>query len=187
MGEFLTGHAVIEQTSKRKIWKLLENVLYQDSDNRIYIAPRNFNSDLYTIPTWIDLMTGNSSEHDARCCLIHDLFCSTISAVIVALTKEELLDRGYLKFSVEKNKWLCADIPKEYLLVEPITKGRANDIFGRSLKAAGVRIPQRWLIRFGVCFNVGFYLNQLLGRTRDVDLNRFYDADFWDFVGSWEK
>lgn len=183
MGKFLTGHVRAEQTEKRGVWRILDNVLYLDDNDVLYLAPRNFQTDFYTIPLLIDFLTGSPSENDTRCSSIHDIFCSTISAVIVTLSIDELLKKGYLRFSTKKNMWVCRNIPKKYLRVEKISKAEANSIFGRTLKAADVPFLKRLLIRLGVVFNIGWYINQWAGCTKAVDLDKLYTKDFWDFVG----
>lgn len=41
MCRFLTGKARLQQTDRRRIWKLLDNEVFKANDDKIYLAPRN--------------------------------------------------------------------------------------------------------------------------------------------------
>ena len=40
MGKFLTGKSRVQQTDRKRIWKLLDNEVYKADDGVIYLAPR---------------------------------------------------------------------------------------------------------------------------------------------------
>ena len=72
MCKFLTGKARLQQTDKKRIWKLLDNEVYKANDGNIYMAPRNMQTDNYTVPLWAAPLGGSPVDYDTRCSHIHD-------------------------------------------------------------------------------------------------------------------
>ena len=97
---FLTGKSRFEQTYPCGLWKTLDNQLYQDKDDTIYLVPRNFQTDGYTIPNWIAWLGGSKMEWDTRCSTQHDFECRYHQVIIVELTVAQLKKMKILK---EKN------------------------------------------------------------------------------------
>ena len=48
------------------------------------------------------------------------------------------------------------------------------------MRAAGIPLLKRCLIRAGVFFNIGWYIRQWQRRIIEIDLDRFYEKGFWD-------
>ena len=106
MGKFLTGKARLQQIDRKGYWRLLDNEIYKDDNGDIHITPRNMLSDNYTIPLWIDLLVGSPVDFDTRCCHLHDLQCFSHETLTVALTEEELIKKGYLRYSEKNKMWI---------------------------------------------------------------------------------
>ena len=51
--KWLTGNSRLEKSDKPNKWYLIDNELFQDKDGTIYLIPRNYETDNYTIPDWI--------------------------------------------------------------------------------------------------------------------------------------
>ena len=140
---FLTDKARYEDYYK-DLKISLDNVLYKDHDGTIYLCPRNFVTDLYSIPNALAWLVGDSAGRDCRPALLHDFICATHKAIQVNLTEAQL-------------KEVCEDIPINYLSLVTFSKGQANNILGRAMES--LDIDKRKLIRVGVAFNFNYYWN----------------------------
>lgn len=169
--KWLTEKSRLEQSEEVGKWILLDNELFLDEDGTIYITPRNFITDNFTIPDWIAWLGGNKSKYDVRSSHLHDFGCFTHSLLVVNLTEQELIEKGYLRR--HKNKIVCEDIPAEYLSLVPVTKWEVDCLFKRAMKAT-YEIPARIynLYRCGVFFNVGWILGHI-----DFDMNKIYTIE----------
>lgn len=179
MCKFLTGKARAQQTDRKRMWKLLDNVLYKANNGKFYLAPRNMYTDFYTIPCWIAWIAGSPVDYDTRCAVVHDQGCYNHAMLIVNLTEKELRDKGYLRFSEKNNMWVCEDVPAEYLYTEKIGKFAVNNLLYECMKACDVPLWDRIKIRIGVCFNIGWWMDLLTHKVFELDLNRVYEESFW--------
>ena len=127
---WLTDNSRLEKLPEANKWLMLDNELFLDEDNSIYITPRNYITDNYTIPDWIAWLGGNKSKYDVRPAHIHDFICAAHQAVRVKLTEQELINEGFLK--QHKNKIICEDIPIKYLECVNFTKWEADCLFKRA-------------------------------------------------------
>lgn len=180
MCKFLTGSARIQQTNRRRIWRLLDNEVFLSNKGELLLAPRNMLSDNYTIPLWISFIAGSPVDFDTRGSHIHDELCYCREALIINLTVEELKEKGYLRFSEKNNMWVCEDVPAEFLKKRKVTKLEANNILYGCMEASGVPLLNRIIIRLGVVFNIGWFIDYLLGRVFKLDLDRVYTKEYWD-------
>ena len=165
---FLTAKTRLEQTDDKGKWITLDNQLYEDKDGSIYLVPRNYKTDGYTIPCWIAWLGGSKMDYDTRCSTQHDFECEYAKVIRVNLPEFELKKKKYLQ--LYKNKWICEDIPIKYLSVEKTTFNQTNNRFKRMLIECG-SIP-RWrvnMMRFAVNFNFGWHSNK-----NEIDLKNLY-------------
>lgn len=169
--KWLTEKSRIEQGNDTNDWYLLDNELFEDEDGSIYLTPRNYKTDNYTIPDWIAWLGGNKSKWDVRPSHIHDFGCQFHQLLKVNLTEQELIKAKILR--LHKTKIVCDDIPREYLSIVPVTKWQIDCLFKRAMKATGT-IPARIynLFRGGVFFNFGW-----LGKHPAFDLNKIYTKE----------
>ena len=179
MCKFLTGKARLQQTDRRRVWKLLDNEVFKANDGILYMAPRNMYSDNYTIPLFAAPIAGSPVDFDTRCSHIHDQICYSHEALIINLTEKELRDRGYLRFSDSKNMWVCEDIPAEYLIKREMKKLEANNMLYECMEACKVPLISRVMIRIGTIFNVGWFIDLLTHKVFELDLNRVYEEEYW--------
>ena len=175
--KFLTYYSEMAQTEKPGIWYTLHNQLFIDKNNTISLVPRFFSSDSYTIPDWLAWLGGGKMKWDNRPSLEHDLNCKYHSFIKVNLTKNELIQKGYLhtkiKSSGSKNIMICVceDIPIEYLSVEKINFNQVNGRFKRMMQATNnLKIWRINMMRFAVNFNIGWLFS---GKIK-LDLNKLY-------------
>ena len=180
MGRFLTQKVRMEQCHERRYWHTLDNELYQDDDGTIYITPRHFKTDNYTIPTWIAWLGGSPVDFRVEVSHIHDQICYAAKGVYTTLTKEELLEKGYYRFSDNRQLWVCENIPKEYLATKEFTKKQCNDLLWRALCATDTPWINKVIIRLGTIFNLGWVWLRITNGFIDFDLDRFYDLDYWE-------
>ena len=167
--EFLTSNARIEQTTKPGIWQTIDNQLFQDVDNSIYLVPRYYKTDNYTIPDWLAWLGGNKSKWDVRPSHFHDFGCQYHALIKVLLTKEQLEQKRLLR--VKDNKIVCENIPVKYLKVVKKNKWFIDCFFKRMMKVAN-NIPN-WrinLMHTAVFFNIGWLSNYYA----EIDLNNIY-------------
>lgn len=153
--KWLTANSRLEKMSEPNKWQLIDNELFQDEDGSIYLVPRNYISDNYTIPDWFAWFAGNKSKYDPRPAHIHDFGCQYHGLVKVCLSESELRNLKILR--TVDGKVICENIPAEYLSLIPVTKWEADCLFKRAMKATG-SIPRRVynLYRGGVFFNFGW-------------------------------
>ena len=180
MCKFLTGKARIQQTEKRRIWKLLDNEVFKANDGALYLVPRNMQTDNYTIPLWMSWLAGSPVDYDTRASHLHDFACSFHRVVLINLTEKELIDEGYLRYSNKNKMWVCEDIPVEFLKVRKIGKFEANNLLYGCMEACGIPFINRLIIRLGTAANIGWYRDSLLDRVLEFDLEKIYDEDYWD-------
>ena len=154
MGAFLTGKSRIEQTDTEGIWKTLDNQLYLDEDNTIYLVPRYFLTDGFTIPNWIAWFGGSKMQYDTRCSTQHDFECKFHKVIVVNLSITQLKEMKLLR---EKNgMMICEDIPKKFLEIKETTFNQTNCRFKRMLKTTTLSHCRINLLRTGVNFNVSW-------------------------------
>ena len=181
-GRYLTERVRLEQTNKKRIFRILDNELYQDDDGTIYIVPRFFQTDNYTIPLLVAPIGGSPVEYRIEPAHLHDLACDCWEVAYVTLTVDELKEKGYYRYSEKRKLWVCENIPKEYLKVKKVNKFQANNFIYRAMRAAGTPFLSRVIVRIGVCFNLNWYIRKWKGEVVPIDLDRFYDPEFWDEV-----
>lgn len=170
---FLTDKARYEDYYK-DLKMSLDNVLYKDHDGTIYLCPRNFVTDLYSIPNALAWLVGDSAGRDCRPALIHDFQCCYHAGLVVTLTEEQLKRLGYLHLHHSDSRnvdlLVCENIPKCYLKLPAKSKGEVNDLLGRMMK--DLDVDKRKLIRVGVAFNFNFYWSK-----NEFDWNKLYKID----------
>lgn len=179
MGKFLTGKARLQQTDRKRMFKLLDNEVYKANDGNIYIAPRNMYTDNYTIPLWISFLGGSPVDYDTRPSHVHDQMCYNHMAIMINLTELELMEKGYLRYSKKADMWICEDVPAEYLSKKKVSKCFANNMLFESMKAAGESLWSCIVVRLGTIFNIGWIKNLLRGVVFDPDLSRVYEEAYW--------
>ncbi len=169
--KWLTEKARLQQSEEAGDWFLMDNELFQDDDGIIYLVPRNYKTDNYTIPDWVAWLAGNKSKWDVRPSHIHDFGCQFHELVKVNLDEESLKRLKYLR--LHKNKIVCEDIPTKFLSLVPVTKWQIDCLFKRAMKATGA-IPVRVynVFRCGVVFNFGW-----LGNHPAFNLNKIYTKE----------
>ncbi len=168
MCKFLTSRSVLEQTEANGLWITSINQLFKDNDGTIYLVPRNFTTDGYTIPDWIAWLGGGRMKWDTRCSTQHDFECKYAEVIVVNLTEHQLRKMRYLVD--HDNKTICRDIPSYYLTVKKSTFNQANSRFKRMMLATS-NIP-KWrinMMRFAVNFNLGWH-----SCKTSVDLEKIY-------------
>lgn len=166
--KFLTSGSRLEKMPEPNKWKLIDNELFQDEDGTIYLTPRNYISDNYTIPDWVAWLGGNKSKWDCRPAHLHDFGCQYHQLIKVTLNESELRRLRFLR--PHNGKMICEDIPLQYLSLVPITKWQIDCMFKRAMKATK-SIPSRVcnLYRGGVFFNFGW-----LGKHTPYNMNELY-------------
>lgn len=179
MCRFLTGKARLQQTDRRRVWKLLDNEVYKADDGRLYLAPRNMYTDNYTIPMFASMIAGSPVDFDTRCSHIHDLFCGVREALMIDLTEEELREKGYWRYSEKYNMWICEDVPEEYLAKRKVGKWETDNMLYECMRAAGVPLLNRILIRIGVLFNIGWVIDILTHKVFELKLDKVYEEAYW--------
>lgn len=176
MGRFITSKARIEQT-ENGYWKTLDNELYLDDDGSLYLVPRYFWSDGYTFPGIIMALLGDKHFWDVRPAHGHDLFCRFHQRIRVGMSLSLLKMKGYLRIHEDKQGnplVICEDIPLEYLYIEPVTKTWTDNCFKRMMIACEIPKKQVNIIRFGVFFNINWYLKT--GKKSILEYN-IYEED----------
>jgi len=156
MGRFITAHSRIEQTDKPGYWRTLDNELYMTDNCELLLAPRFLWSDGYTFPGLVMAILGDHHYFDARCAHQHDLFCRFHQRVRVELSLAQLKMNGYLH--TFEGKVVCEDIPLEYLNIEKVSKIWTDNTFYDMMISCGISKIKAMLIRFGVFFNLNWYL-----------------------------
>lgn len=156
---FLTEESRIGYLTK-DLYYTEDNTLFQDSKGNIYIVPRGFVTDFYSIPNLTAWLVGDSAERDPRPALVHDFGCAFHGLLRVrGMQVRDLIQYGYLTkhySDLRKQDFnICTDIPECFLEFIPMSKGQVNDILGEAMEC--LKIPRRGLIRAGVCFNINWY------------------------------
>ena len=83
MGRFLTQKVRMEQCCQRRYWHTLDNELYKDDDGTIYIVPRHFKTDNFTIPSWVAFLAGSPVDFRVEPSHVHDIQCDFHKAIYV--------------------------------------------------------------------------------------------------------
>lgn len=180
MCKFLTGSARIEQTEKRRIWKLLDNEIFKADDNTLYLVPRNMQTDNYTIPMFASWIAGSPVDFDTRASHLHDFFCYFHRAIVINLTEKELRNEGYLKYSNKNRMWICEDIPVKFLKIVKIGKVKANNLFYKCMKASRIPLINRIILRLGTVFNIRWYIDSLFDEVLEFNLEEIYNEIYWE-------
>lgn len=168
---WLTYNSRLEKLPEANQWLLVDNELFKDEDGSIYLVPRNYKTDNFTVPDWVAWLGGNKSKWDVRPAHLHDFGCEFHQLIRVALSENLLRKLGYLKYHKDKEIIICEDIPIKYLELIPIDKWEIDCLFKRAMKATDT-IPARIynLYRAGVFFNFGW-----LGNHPPYDLSKIYE------------
>ena len=156
-GRFITAKSRIEQTEDG-YWRTIDNELYCDEDGKIYITPRYLWTDGYTFPGLVMAILGDKNFYDARPAHGHDICCRFHEVIEVELTVAQLKEKGYLRVTKTSGKVICENIPMEYLSIKKVSKTWTDNFLFRMMKACEVPVVQRVLIRFGVFFNLNWWL-----------------------------
>lgn len=171
---FLTSKAEMVQTDKPGIWQTQHNQLYWDNDGQIYLVPRYYLTDGYTIPLWLSWLGGGKMQWDVRCAIQHDFECQYHQELVVKLSLSELRTQKFLRNHLTyENKVvaICKDIPTEFLEVRDTNFKKVNDKFKRMMEATDLIKPWRIrLMRFAVNFNIGW----LSKARKTIDMNKLY-------------
>ena len=169
--KWLTKPALLQKLPTPNKWLMVENELFQDEDGSIYLVPRLYKTDNYTIPDWIAWMAGSKSKYDARPAHIHDFGCQYHQLIKVNLTMTKLKKKKYLYY--KNGVYICEDIPVKYLSLIPVTKWEMDCMFKRAMKATNL-IPATVynIYRGGVFFNFGW-----LGNHSPFDLSKIYTLE----------
>ena len=156
MGRFVTAKSRIEQVDEPGYWRTLDNELYLDDDGSLYLTPRYMWSDGYTFPGLIMAMLGDKHFYDVRPAHGHDLFCRFHESVKINLSLATLKMKGYLR--LHNDKVVLDDVPLEYLEIQQRRKSWADNCFKRMMEACGLPKDKIRVIRFGVFFNLNWWL-----------------------------
>ena len=169
--KWLTDKSRLEQTNEPNKWLMIDNELYYDDDGTIYLTPRNYITDNYTIPDWIAWLGGNKSKYDVRPAHLHDFVCQFKQAIRVKIPECELRRLRYVR--TFHDKIVCEDIPLRFLELTPFTKWETDCLFKRAMKSTKT-IPAKVynLYRGGVFFNFGW-----LGKHKAFNLNKIYTLE----------
>lgn len=169
--KWITDNSRLEKLSEANKWLMVDNELFQDEDGSVYLTPRNYKTDNYTIPDWVAWLGGNKSKWDVRPSHLHDFGCQYHQLIKVNISESTLRKLRYLR--VHKNKLVCEDIPMKFLSLIPVTKWEIDCLFKRAMKATKT-IPARVynLYRGGVFFNFGW-----LGNHPPFDLSKIYTVE----------
>lgn len=175
MGNFITGKAEVKQSDINGKWYTSHNQLYQDDDGVLYLVPRNYQTDGYTIPRWLAWLGGGRMQWDIRPAIGHDFECEYHAEIVVNATVEELRSLGFVKEITKDGQEItvCKNLPLRYLAVRETTFKRVNDKFKRMMEAVGCIAQWRVnLMRFGVNFNIGW----LKSGKKKINLSRLYEG-----------
>lgn len=169
--KWLTDNSRLEKLPEANEWLLVDNELFQDEDGSIYLVPRNYKTDNFTIPDWVAWLGGNKSKWDVRPSHLHDFGCQYHQLIRVRISEQTLRKLRYLH--VHKDKLVCEDIPVKFLEIIPVTKWEIDCMFKRCMKATKT-IPAYIynLYRGGVFFNFGW-----LGNHPPFDLSKIYTIE----------
>lgn len=171
MADWITEKSRIEQSNTANDWYLLDNELFLDDDSNIYLVPRGFKTDNYTIPDWVAWVGGSKSKWDVRPSHIHDFACKYHKLLKIRVSYLTLMKLGYVQRI--KDKIICFDIPPQYLTLMDINKWDTDCLFKRAMKATKT-IPARIYntFRCGVFFNVGW-----LAKVPEYNFDNIYKKE----------
>lgn len=156
MGRFITSKARIEQTNTPGYWKTIDNELFMDDNEDLILTPRYLWTDGYTFPAFVMPFLGDKNKYDTRACHAHDLFCRFHQVLKVNLSLAQL--KLYNLVREHKDKIICEDIPLEHVEVLSISKNSADNTFKRMMIACDIPTKEVNIIRFGVFFNLNWWL-----------------------------
>ena len=137
--KFLTAETELRKSKSHFEWETLHNQLFEDNDGTIYLVPRYFQTDGYTIPLIVTPFIGDRMEYDIRPAVQHDWECKYRFALTTTLTEFELRQKRILH---KINKQIegktvtidvCEDIPAKYLKIIPTTFVKTIKRFQRCL------------------------------------------------------
>jgi hypothetical protein len=170
---FITSMAETEQSEDNGKWYTEHNQLFEDEDGKIYLVPRNYKTDGYTIPNWIAWLGGGKMQWDIRPAIGHDFECQYHSEILVKLSFPELVEMGFLKPKEKGGKsiLICKNIPVEFLEVRKTTFNRVNSKFKRMMMAT--KNLKQWrinLMRGAVNLNPGW----IATRNNNFDISKIY-------------
>lgn len=172
MGFFITGKSKIEQSDENGKWFVENNLLYADYDGTIYLVPRGFKTDGYTIPDCIAWLGGSKMNLDIRPAILHDFNCYHHKDIIVNLTVPELRKKRILIADKEhKNELFCRDIPLEYLEIRDINFTDTNAKFKRMLGCISGIKPWRINAMYSA---VHLNASWLWTGNKELDLDNIY-------------
>jgi hypothetical protein len=167
MGNFLTDEVRFIYYEK-DLSVTLDNQIYKYDNGLLEFAPKKLLTDDYSKP-----LTNKRTQNPAPA-HFHDIKCRYKQRVVITLSHQELIDKGFLyeHYSSIKKKMItvCRDIPIEYLKIEEVTKWQTDCEFKEMMKALNINWFITHLYRAGVFFNVGWLWS---GRTK-IDLNSIY-------------
>ena len=169
---FLTSHSRFEQLNTPEKWKLIDNQLYKDDDGSIYLCPRNYITDGFTIPNFLSVVAGSKMNYDTRASSQHDFECSYHCAIRVNMSEHRLRKMGLLTTSNGLN--VCENIPQKYLTIQSMTFEETNKRFVRMLQSVN-NIPnwRRFLIGKAVSLNVAWLFSK-----HNYDKSKLYEVDY---------
>ena len=171
---FVTGMPRMAHTGINGTWEILDNQLYFDNKTKdLYIVPRKFYTDNYTVPNWITWLAGAGDDYDVRPSHFHDFGCWLHALARITVSVEELRTRGIVREHLCKDgkfRTICEDVPIEFIKIEKKGKFDVDNLFKRAMDSTG-RISERSanILRAGVFFNIGWLLT-----NNSVDLEKFY-------------
>lgn len=155
--KWLTDGSTLQKMKKPNKWILRHNELFLDEDGSIYLVPKNYITDNYTIPDWLAWLAGSKSKYDIRPAHIHDFGCQFHQLIKVKMPLEELLENYFYN---DEGIFTCANIPIRYLSLIDVTKWEIDCLFKRAMKATKLISPYTYSIyRGGVFFNIGWLGN----------------------------
>lgn len=172
MGKFITSHSRFEQTNIPEKWKLIDNQIYQDDDGTLYLCPRNYITDGFTIPSWLAFIAGSKMKYDTRASSEHDFECSYHKVIVINITEQKLRSMGLLY--AYNGLSVCDNIPLKFLSIKDTTFLETNKRFLRMLQSVN-NIPE-WRIELmakAVNLNASW-----LWVKHELDLNRLYEVDY---------
>lgn len=171
MGKFLTSHSRIEQLDIPEMWKLIDNQLYKDDDGTIYLCPRNYLTDGFSIPAALTLIAGSKMKWDTRCSSEHDFECSYHKVIVVNLVETQLRQKRLLR--MHNNIEICENIPLEFLEIRDTTFFETNARFMRMLQSVQ-SIPGWRAKMMGYAVNLNFnWINYHI-----FDKDYIYEVDY---------
>lgn len=172
MGQFLTAHSRLEQLNTPGKWKLIDNQLYKDDDGTIYLCPRNYITDGFTIPNWLSFLAGSKMNYDTRASSQHDFECSYHKVILVNMSENRLRSMGLLHAS--NGIEVCENIPLKFLSIKDTTFLETNGRFVRMLQSVN-NIPKwrKTLFKKGVNLNIGWIFSKHI-----LSKSKIYEVDY---------